>query len=352
MREISLIKELSDAFGPSGFEDDVVEIVKRELKDFKNLKEDTLRNVRCELNQNDGKYAVMLDSHLDEVGIIVQAIKPNGTMNFLTLGRWAEPSLPSSKFSVKNYEGKLVDCVVAAKPVHFMSEADKKAPLSISNMVLDCGAMDDKEVKEYFKLKIASPGVPNVKCEYDEEKKLFLGKAFDCRIGVAAEIEVMKRLQDKSLNVDVKAAFSAQEEVGHRGAYNNVEQIKPKVAICFEGCPSDDTFMEPYMIQTALNKGCMLRNFDVSMITNPRFQKYSIDLANKLNIPVQESVRSGGGTDGAAIHMKDVPTIVIGIPVRYIHSSHCYCTLHDYNAAVDLAVALCTNLTQDIIDTF
>ena len=157
--------------------------------------------------------------------------------------------------------------------------------LTISNMVLDCGALNDKEVKDYYKLKIASPGVPAVKCVYDEKKQTFLGKAFDCRIGVAAEIEVMKRLQNKKLNVDVSAAFSSQEEVGHRGVYNNVEKIQPKIAICFEGCPADDTFMEPHMIQSALNKGSMLRNFDVTMITNPRFQKYSIDLANKLNIP-------------------------------------------------------------------
>lgn len=352
MSNIELIKELSDAFGPSGFEDEVSEIVKREMKDFKNLEEDSLRNVRCELKQNSGKYTVMLDSHLDEVGVIVQAIKPNGTMNFLTLGRWAETSLPNSKFNIKNTDGELVESVVAVKPVHFMSEQERHGALSLSNMVLDCGAIGDQEVKDYYKLKIASPGVPAVKCRFDEEKQMFLGKAFDCRIGVAAELEVMKRLKEKQLNVDVTASFSAQEEVGHRGVVNNVEKIQPKLAICFEGCPSDDTFMDGYMIQTALNKGSMLRNYDVSMITNPRFQKYAVDLANKLNIPVQESVRSGGGTDGAAIHIKDIPTIVIGIPVRYIHSSHCFVTLHDYNAAVDLAVALCENLTEEIIDSF
>ena len=106
MSNIELIKELSDAFGPSGFEDEVSEIVKREMKDFKNLEEDSLRNVRCELKQNSGKYTVMLDSHLDEVGVIVQAIKPNGTMNFLTLGRWAETSLPKWMYTLLNAKGQ------------------------------------------------------------------------------------------------------------------------------------------------------------------------------------------------------------------------------------------------------
>ncbi|HCY06398.1 MAG TPA: peptidase M42 [Erysipelotrichaceae bacterium] len=349
---IELIKELSDAFGPSGFEDEVCEIVKRELKDFKNLEEDTLRNIRCELKQNSGKYTVMLDSHLDEVGLMVQAIKPNGTMNFVTLGGWSKISLPGSKFNIKNTDGKLIESIVAIKPPHFMSAKEKEADISISDMVLDCGALDDKELKDYYKLKIASPGVPASKCKYDEVKQRFLVKAFDCRIGVATQIEIMKRLKDKELNIDVVSAFSSQEELGARGIQNNVEKINPKLAICFEGAPSDDTFMESYMVQAALNKGPMLRHIDATMITNPRFLKYTIDLANKLNIPIQEGVRSGGGTDAKFIHIKDIPTIVIGIPVRYIHSSYGFVTLHDYKAAVDLAIALCENLTEEIIDTF
>lgn len=352
MENINLIKKLSDAFGPSGFEDDVCNIVKEELKDFKNLEEDTLRNVRCELNSNTGKYSVMLDSHMDEVGLMIQGIKPNGTMRFLNIGGWAAASLPTSNFSFKNTDGKLIDCIVSSKPVHFMSEADKNAPLSINNMVLDCGASSDKEVLEYYKLKLASVGVPNVKCTYDENRRLFLGKAFDCRIGVAAEIETLKRLKDLKLSVDVKASFSTQEEVGTRGIINNVEKLQPKIAICFEGTPADDTFSESYMIQAAINKGCMLRNMDSTMITNPRFQKYAVDLAKKLNIPVQEGVRSGGGTNAAYIHKKDIPTIVIGVPVRYIHTSNCFVSLDDFNSAVDLAVAICTNITEYIIDSF
>lgn len=352
MSTIELIKQLSDAFGPSGFEYDVAKIVKEEMKNFKNLEEDTLRNVRCELPSNKGRYSVMLDSHLDEVGLIIQAVKPNGTMNFLPIGGWAAPSLPSSKFIFKNRDGNLIDCVVASKPVHFMKAEDRNKPQDISNMILDCGALSNDEVNDYYKLGVASVGVPSVKCKYDENKRMFLGKAFDCRIGVAAEIEAMKKLAEMDLQIDVKAAFSSQEEVGHRGVYQNIEKLKPKVAICFEGAPADDTFSDGYMIQSALNKGSMLRHMDITMITNPRFQKFALDIAKKYNIPVQEGVRSGGGTNAAAIHTKDIPTIVIGVPVRYIHSSHCFVTLDDYNSAVDLVVAICKDLSEEIIDSF
>ncbi len=351
--KIQLIQDCSNAFGPSGFEDEIANLVKEEMKNFKNLTEDTLRNVRCELNSNSGKVKVMLDAHLDEVGLIVQAIKPNGTMRFLPLGGWSASSFPTSKMAIKNSDGNLVHAIIAQKPVHFMSDAEKNgSQLDIANMVLDCGSCSDVETKEKFKIRMAAPVVPAVTCEYDAEKELFLGKAFDCRIGVAAMIEVMRRLEEKKLNVDVCASFSAQEEVGDRGVNANVKALQPQIAICFEGCPADDTFMEPYMIQTAMHKGPMLRHFDRSMITNPRFQRFALDLAEKYKIPCQESVRQGGGNNGGNIHVQDIPSIVVGIPVRYIHSNYGFCSLDDFNSAVDLVVKICEELNEEIITSF
>ena len=351
MNEIERIKALSDAFGPSGLEDDVTKLVKDELKEFK-CDEDPLRNLRTILNPNNKGPKVMLDAHLDEVGIIVQAIKPNGTMKFLNLGRSAAYNFPSSAFNIKNKEGNLVRAVVASKPPHFSSTSEMNNTLSIDDMVLDCGSTSKEETINDYKIDIASFAVPDVKCNYDEKKHLFSGKAFDCRIGVAAEIETIKRLKDKELNCVVEAAFSSQEEVGERGVYANYKALKPDIMICFEGCPADDTFLEDWFVQTALYKGPMLRHFDVSMITSPRFQRFALDIAHKYNIPVQESVRSGGGTDAGMIHKEGIPCIVIGIPVRYIHSSNCYCTFDDYKAAVDLAEKIILNLNEETVASF
>ena len=351
MKEIERIMALSDAFGPSGFEDEVTDIVKKELKEF-NVKEDKMRNVTCVLNPKGKGPKVMLESHLDEVGLIVQAIKPNGTMNFLTLGRIMPANLPSSAFRIRNKKGKDVEAVIAAKPPHFSSAKEKDALPQIENMVLDCGSVSQEMTEKEFNIGMASPAVPKVTCTYDEDKRLFFGKAFDCRIGVAAEIETLKRLKGKKLPCVVQGAFSVQEEVGGRGIQANYNTLRPDIMICFEGCPADDTFQEPYMVQCAMYQGPMLRHFDVSMITHPRFQKFALDVARKKKIPVQESVRSGGGTDAGVIHKEGIPCIVIGIPVRYIHSSNCYCTLDDYNAAVDLAVELVQALDQKTFDRF
>lgn len=352
MNEIERIQALSNVFGPSGFEDDVAKLVKEEIKEF-NPEEDCMRNVRAVVNPEKKEgVKVMLDAHLDEVGLIVQAVKPNGTMKFLPIGGWVPTNFPSSRFNIKNKDGELVHSVVTAKPPHFASEAEKKAAPTVDNMVLDCGSTSKEEAEENYKIGIASPGAPDVTCSYDEKNRLFFGKAFDCRIGVAAEIETMKELAGKDLPCIVQAAFSSQEEVGERGVYANYKAFDPDIMICFEGCPADDTFQEPWLVQAALYKGPMLRHFDVSMITSPRFQKFSLDIAHKYNIPVQESVRSGGGTDAGMIHKQGIPCIVIGVPVRYIHSSNCYCTLDDYQNSVKLAVKIIENLTEDVLKSF
>ena len=117
--KVDLIRDLSNAFGPSGIEDEVAELVLEEMQELNPVK-DTLCNVRCVLGDSE-KPGVMLDAHLDEVGLIVQAIRPNGTMNFLPLGGWSNTTLPASKMWIKNRDGKKVSALVAAKPVHFMS---------------------------------------------------------------------------------------------------------------------------------------------------------------------------------------------------------------------------------------
>lgn len=349
MNEINRIISLSNAFGPSGFEEDVSAAVESELKDIYQVERDHMSNVTCMSAIDSTKPTVMFDAHLDEVGVIMQAVKPNGTLRFLTLGRWQESSFPSSSFQIRDKNGNLHQAVVAVKPPHFMSAAEKAKPLDIDDMVLDPGTCS-KEETEALGIGIGSPAVPDVTCDYDETRKVFYGKAFDCRIGAAAAIETMRQLKGLDLPCNAAASFSAQEEVGERGVLANARKIHPDVMICFEGCPADDTFSEDYMVQSALHQGPMLRHMDVSMITNWRFQKLALDTAHALGIPVQESVRKGGGTNGAKVNETyAVPAIVIGIPVRYIHSSNCWAALDDYQNAVKLAVELTKILSQETV---
>ena len=148
--------------------------------------------------------------------------------------------------------------------------------------------------------------------------------------------------------------LSSQEEVGERGMKVAVNHIKPQIAICFEGCPADDTFTEPYAVQTAFKKGPMLRFMDKSIICTPRYQRYALDLAEELGIPVQESVRTGGSTNGAPIHLSNqgVPVIVIGIPVRYIHTHYGIAAHSDVENAARLAAAILERMDAAQISRF
>ena len=347
MNTIERIIALSNAFGPSGFEDDVAALVREELPEYDTYM-DHMTNVRCEKEHGSDKPRVMFDAHMDEVGAIVQMVKPNGTMKFLPIGGWMDISFPSSAFLIRSKEGKDIPAVVAVKPPHY---TNKKEELSVDEMILDAGTVTDTDTFE-MGIGIGSPCVPDVKCRYFEDSSLFYGKAFDDRIGVAAQIDTLNRLLVTDLPCNVLGSFSVQEEVGERGVRANYLALKPDVMICFEGCPADDTFMEmDFQIQTALKKGPMLRHMDRGMITNWRFQKLALDCAKENDIPVQEAVRKGGGTNAEAINsFYGIPAIVIGIPVRYAHSSHCWCSLDDYEKAVDLACKIAEKLDWETVN--
>ena len=352
---LQMIAELSDAPGASGFEDEVVAVARRYAAPIGELKEDFLRNLYIHRKENKGdRPVVMLDAHSDEVGLVVHSIKPNGTLRFLMLGSWNRNALIGTKVLVRNADGEYLPGIIAAKPVHFMSPAEKeKAMNDISGMVIDVGAVSYEDAVENFHVRMGEPVVPDTKFYYDEKRDLMFGKGFDCRMGCAALIEALRRLEGKELPCDVIAVLSTQEEMGPRNSKVTVHHIHPDIAIVMEGCPADDTFTEPYAIQTALKRGPMFRHLDVSAICAPRYQRWALDLAAKKGIPVQESVRQGGGNNAASIQtaLVGAPSIVCGVPVRYAHAPNCISTYYDFEKSVEMVIALLENITPEMIVT-
>ena len=352
---LKLIQELSDAPGASGFEDEVGAVARRWCASIGPMKEDFLRNLYIHRKENTGtKPVVMLDAHSDEVGLVIHSIKPNGTLRFLMLGSWNKNALIGTKVLVRNADGDYIPGIIAAKPVHFMTAAEKETAMNdISNMVIDVGATSYEDAVENFHVRMGEPVVPDTKFYYDEKRDLMFGKGFDCRIGCAALIEALRRLEGKELPCDVIAVLSTQEELGPRNSKVTVHHIHPDIAIVMEGCPADDTFTEPYAIQTALRKGPMFRHLDVSAICAPRYQRWALDLAAKKGIPVQESVRQGGGNNAASIQtaLVGAPSIVCGVPVRYAHAPNCISTCYDLEKSIEMVIALLENITPEMIGT-
>lgn len=351
LREIGY---LSEANGIPGFEDEVVDTVKVLTAGLGENKEDSLRNLYVYRKGESGKPIVQLDAHLDELGFMVQCIKPNGTLKFIAIGGWVSCCVPAHKVRVKTITGSYIPGIIVSKPPHFMTAAERNTLPNIDDMSIDIGAASAEEAYKDFGIRIGAPVVPDVQFSYDEKHDIMIGKAFDCRVGCAALIDVLKELDGKDLDVNLVGAFSSQEEIGSRGAAVACNTVKPDIAIVFEGCPADDTVVEPYAVQTALHKGPMLRHIDARMITNPRYQKFAMDTAEERSITMQTSVRLGGSTNGAPIHLSNagVPVIVIGIPVRYAHTHYGLASYFDYENGVNLAVEIIKKLNKDIIASF
>ena len=325
---LEMIAAISNANGTSGFEDEVVAAIRPYAEGLGEITEDHMRNLYIRRKENNGKRPVVqLDAHSDEVGFMVQAICPNGTLRIIQIGGWVNHNIPAHKVWVRNRFGEYIPGITASKPPHFMTEQERKAPLDMKDITVDVGAVSKEEAIERFGIRIGEPVVPDVTFTYSETTDLM---------------------------VDIVGACAAQEEVGVRGATVTAQVIKPDIAIVFEGCPADDTCVEEYMVQTAIKRGPMLRHMDARMITNPHYQRYALDLAEKLGIPVQAAVRSAGSTNGAAIHLteKAVPVIVIGVPVRYAHTHYGISAYADFDNAVKLACEILKRLDEELIMSF
>lgn len=349
---LKMLSELTLANGISGFEEEALDTAKKYLSPTLITNRDSMLNLYIDRNKNDKKLpTVILDAHIDEVGFITQSIKTNGLIRVITIGGFVAHNLPAHRVKIRNSDGKYITGIITSSPVHYKGKDDS---LSLDSIFVDIGASSDKEVREHFKIDIAMPVTLESVFEYDEDFDIIKSKAFDCRAGCASVIEVMNTLEDENLKVNLIATLTSQEEVGTRGAIVASNIVKPDIAIIMEGTPADDTFAEPYQMQTKLKQGPMLRHLDPRMIANPRFQKFALDIAKKYNIMCQDAVRTGGGTNGSVIHTsnKAVPTIVIGVPVRYPHTSNCIISYKDYENMTKLAIAIIKELDEDIIKSF
>ena len=237
-QNLELIADISNANGAPGFEDDVVAQIRRHAEGLGELREDSLRNLYIYRKENKGnRPVVQLDGHSDEVAFMVQAIRPDGNLRIIPLGGWVTSNVPAHKVWVRNALGEYIPGIVASKPPHYMTEAERKAPLVFENITVDVGAVSKEEAENEFHIRIGEPVVPDVTFTYDEKHDLMVGKSFDCRLGCASIVSTLRELQGKELAVDVVGACCSQEEVGTRGSQVTCRTVNPDLAIVFEGCP-------------------------------------------------------------------------------------------------------------------
>ena len=158
MSELDMISALSEAFGPSGFEDDVLSVLRAYAPQDCSVTEDSLRNLYLRRPGGDNKPVVMLDAHSDEIGFMVQAIRPDGTLKFLPLGGWTAANIPAHRVLVRAKDGRLLPGVTGTKPPHFLTEAEKNKAPDVGSMWIDVGASSVNEAREAYGIRPGAPG--------------------------------------------------------------------------------------------------------------------------------------------------------------------------------------------------
>lgn len=350
--DIQMFGRISDAFGPSGFEEEVIRVIAGYCSRYQ-VENDAMNNLYVRMpGAPAGKPVVQLDAHTDECGFMVQTIHDNGVLGIIMLGGFVLSNIPAHSVIIRTKSGKKIKGIITSKPVHFMNARERASQdLEIEKIYVDIGAVSRREAEEDFGVSIGDPMVPDVSFSYDEEHGVCFGKAFDNRAGCACIVDTMDQLykEQENLPVQVVAAYASQEEVGTRGAFVTSQVVRPDMAIVFEGSPSDDFHFSTTQAQCRMKGGVQIRRMDNSYISNPAFIEYAKELAKKHGILYQEAVRRGGSTNAGRISMtgKAVPVLVLGVPSRYIHTHYNFCAKEDMEAAAKLAAEVIRGLDEE-----
>lgn len=334
---VPLLEKLSTAFGVSGFEDDVRQVIHPLVQPLVDeIRTDALGNL---IATRKGKpdFTLMLDAHMDEVGLIISYIEEQGFLRFATLGGWDTRILPAQVVKVRTRAGKLITGVIGSMPPHVLKPEDREKPFKLEDLFIDVGATSAEEVQK-MSIRIGDPAVPYYPFERLSEN-LLGGKAFDDRAGCAVAIRTLQELQKESLNLTLVCNFAIGEETGLRGARAAAYSVNPDVALALEGTIGADVPGVALSRQpTALGKGPAITIADSSLVVNRKIVAALEAIAEKLKIPYQYKLPVYGGTDAGAIHTArgGILAGVLSVPCRYIHSQFSLLRLDDFEQTVTL----------------
>lgn len=307
-----MLELLSNSFGPSGYEDEVVNIIENFMSEYcDETKIDSMGNLICHKTGKkvNGK-SIMLTAHIDEVGFIISHITEEGYLKFQTLGG-IDPGVLISKRVVIGE--KRICGVIGTKPVHLNPESKK---IKISDLYIDIGAKNYKDALNYvdfgdyacFDSKFVEFG-----------NGLIKGKALDDRIGCFIMMETAKL----KLDADIYYTFVVQEEIGCRGSKIVTSGINPDFAIVLEGTTcSDVPGTGKYEFTTHLGNGPALSIRDGGCYSDVSLTEEIVEIAERNNLKFQYKQSTSGGNDASSIQIsgKGNRVAAISVPCRYIHS--------------------------------
>jgi putative aminopeptidase FrvX len=343
-----LLKELTEAFGPSGFENDSANIVARELGRFGQVSRDGLGSVVCRVAGSSERPRIMVSAHMDEVGFMVKSVTADGYVRFLPVGGWSAQVLLGQRVLVRTRKGDFPG-VIGSKPPHEMSEEERKQLPDIDKMFIDLGCAEGFDVRTKLGVRPGDPIVP-VSPFVELGRNLIMAKAWDDRGGCGIVVETARGLKGKKHPNTVYFVGSVQEEVGLRGARTAAEVVQPDVALALDvSLCTEHPDKTRKGVTERLGNGAAILVHDMTMIPNTRLRDWVIDLAERKRIKYHlTTVRGGYDTGVIHIHRTGVPSLAIGWPTRYIHSHTGIVSSVDYDAAIKLLTAIIENLDEAV----
>lgn len=364
---MKFLEELTNCFGPSGFEKVPAKMVKEYVSKFSDeVYSDKLGSLLFKKKGAADSPVVLLPGHIDEVGFMVSSVNKQGYLTFNPLGGWFDQVLLGQRVKVRTKKGVLLG-IIAAKPPHLLPAEERSKVVVKQKMFIDIGASNEDEAKA-MGARIGNPVVPDscfstmVKRLYKDGKRkgsdtIAIGKAFDDRIGAWTAAEVVRTLVEKKVKHPntVIGAATTQEEVGLRGARTTAFVIKPDVCITLEvDIAGDVPGIEPNEAPTKMGFGPSITTYDSSMIPNQGLIEFVIKTAEQAKIPYQLSQISAGGTDAGVIHIANAgcPSVVIGVPTRHIHSHAGMLSMTDAENCIKLVVELVKRLDKKTVAEF
>jgi tetrahedral aminopeptidase len=333
LNKLTLLRDLSNLPGPSGSEDEVRAYLERAVRPHADkVRTDRLGNLIASF-QGKGPR-LMVAAHMDEVGFITTHLHDGGFLNFTTLGGWDTRILPGGKVTVLGDKGR-ASGTIGVKPPHITSPAEREKVIPLDELTVDTGLTKGEMAGKG--IRIGSPMVPATTFE-QLSRNIVAGKAFDDRAGCA----VMALLAEGLSGANADLVFTVQEEVGTRGAGPAAFGLEPDLGLVLEGTAAGDFPSVPENKRpSAMGKGPVITAADHTTIVPPKLVRHLIGTAERLRVPYQVKKPLVGGTDAGPIHLSraGVPTAIVSLSVRYLHSWSLMLDLRDVDRELTLVRA-------------
>lgn len=343
-RQTELLAELCNALSVSGDEQEVREIVLREVKPLcQHVEVDAMGNVLAtRIGSGQDKVQVMIAAHMDEVGFMLTQDDGDGIYGFSIVGGIDERQLVGKPVIVGREH---VPGVIGAKAIHLTTPEERKTALKLEQLRIDLGPDGSGLAKVGDRAGFAT--------RFSEIGPSIRAKALDNRLGVFNLIELLRSAPE---NIDLLAAFTVQEEVGLRGARVAAYHFNPQIGIAVDSTPANDLPLydedsENTRYNTRLDHGPAIYLMDGATIADRRLAEWLMKTAEEAGIPYQIRQPNPGGTDAGAIHKTraGVPSISVSVPQRYCHTAAGLIRKSDWEDTLRLLSAALSRLNSKIL---